>query len=99
MGQAKRNGIKEERIAQAIERNEKHQKRARRFFHLCRFISPNATRESIIACGYNRGFTALESELPARRKRMIQADLAYASIFAMAGLFNDGYSLPKKGFR
>lgn len=84
MGQANRNGTEEQRIAKAIGKESKHQKKARRFFHLCRFISPHATRESLISCGRNRGFKAIyEDHLPSSpRSKQTQVSPS-AFIFGM----------------
>lgn len=55
MGAAKRRGSLNDRIEQATKEKSLAIKKGKRFVHLFRFISPRATRDSIIACGKNRG--------------------------------------------
>jgi hypothetical protein len=86
MGQAKRRGTEEERIAQALEKEIKNKKKARRFFHLCRFVSPRATRQSIISCGRNRGFEATSTDdLPLKKYKETSVLLPYIAM--STGLF------------
>jgi hypothetical protein len=103
MGAAKRRGTLENRIAQTVDKSRRDKHRATRFVHLCRLISPRATRESIIACGRNRGFIITEGMgLPQVRfsqqgkKVLPYLMMVGASLFTVPAV---GYSLLRKGFR